>query len=632
MNFFERQNSAKRKTKFLIVLFLLGVFGVCFGISYAIGVLLINNYEDKLILSPISIYQNMSPELLLYPFFGAFTVIIAGSLYKISQLSNNSGVFIAKSLDGKLLTKRTANANELMLLNIVDEMSIASGIPSPPVYLMDKDDTINAFAAGMTYDDAVIGVTKGAVELLTREELQGVIAHEFSHIFNGDMKLNIRSIGILHGILCISLVGEFIARSARNSRKNGGGVILIGISLYVVGYIGLFFGSLIKAAINKEREYLADASATQFTRYPKGLASALKKIGGTGSVISSAKADEFSHLYFSNGVKNFFSFSTHPPLEKRIRALEPNWDGSFILPKPVIYSSKEIQKSTKKNEEKIQKTITIAAVLNEINNIGDITFEKLDKASQKIDKIPKFLYDGTADALKAQLTVFALLLDKNKEIQKLQTDIIERDFFTSNKKEIFENFESIKSMLSNLSRDTYLKLIQIAMPTLKTLTKEQYFRFKTTIISLVEADKNISWFELNLKYLVLYPLDITFGIRKIPQEVYSRIEAIKYEIEIILSAITYSQFLNDKQANEAFLKAMKAFNITALKYIFSKDISWISLENAYWEVQKAKLHLRKKILEMVVSCLKTDFDKLLEQDIETVHAISALLHLPVSID
>ncbi|MDR3177420.1 MAG: M48 family metallopeptidase [Campylobacteraceae bacterium] len=630
MNFFEQQKRAERKSKFLTLLFLLGTLGVCAAVCYVAGVIILyasRDYGGGL--SPSDILKAAQPEFLLTFFFGTLMLIVLGSLHKIFQLSRDSGKTIASSLGGRRLSKNNASANELTLLNIVDEMSIASGIPSPTVYLLDQDDSINAFAAGTTYDDAVIGVTKGSIDFLTRSELQGVIAHEFSHIFNGDMKLNIRSIGVLNGILLISLIGEIIIRSLSKSRnkKGGGAALAIGLALYLIGYIGLFFGSLIKAAINRQREYLADASAAQFTRYPKGLADALKKIGGASSLISSANADEFSHLYFSSGVKNFFSFSTHPPLKNRIKTLEPHWDGNYISPKRVLYTKEAIQKPAK---EKVMKTITIAAVLNEINNIGSITSDKLETANKKIDSIPKLLRENSIDAFSAQFIIFAILLDKNEKIRKIQTDIVTQNFFAPNNESLKRDFDAVVSQILNLARDMYLTLIQISMSALKTLSKEQYLKFKTVINQLIEADRNISWFELNLKYLVLYPLDIAFGIRKIPQEIYSHIAAVKFDAEVMLSAITHAQFADDKQANEAFEKIAKIFDIN-IKYIPSENISFVLLENAYEQIQKAKPLLRKKVLEMAIMCLKTDDEKLSQQDIETIHALCALLHLPISV-
>src|SRR5262249_35991212 len=219
---------------------------------------------------------------------------------------------------------------------------IASGTPVPPVYLLEREDGINAFAAGYTPGDAVIGVTRGCIRNLTRDELQGVIAHEFSHIFNGDMRLNLRLIGLLYGILLISMTGWIIFRSTANAyqyedrregdRRGGNPWPLLGLALFVLGYIGVFFGNLIKAAVSRQREFLADASAVQFTRNPDGIAGALKKIGALeeGSHVRTPEAQEASHLFFGDAVGHLLGmFATHPPLVERIRRIAPSFAGDF---------------------------------------------------------------------------------------------------------------------------------------------------------------------------------------------------------------------------------------------------------------------------------------------------------------
>jgi Zn-dependent protease with chaperone function len=226
------------------------------------------------------------------------------------------------------------------LLNVVEEMALASGTPTPPVYLMDREDGINAFAAGFSPNDAVIGVTRGTATRLDRDELQGVIAHEFSHILNGDMRLNLRLMGLLHGILIIGMLGYFILRMSffsqgrRRSRdgKDGVPIVVIGAGLAVIGFAGTFFGNLIKAAVSRQREFLADASAVQFTRHPDGIAGALKKIGGfaQGSSIENPNAPIASHMFFGRATSGFNAmFATHPPLAERIRRVDPSWDGEF---------------------------------------------------------------------------------------------------------------------------------------------------------------------------------------------------------------------------------------------------------------------------------------------------------------
>ena len=230
---------------------------------------------------------------------------------------------------------------ERRLVNVVEEMAIASGVRIPEIYVL-PEEGINAFAAGFSTDDAAIAVTDGCLKTLNRDQLQGVIAHEFSHILNGDMRLNIRLIGLLFGILLLAITGQILLRSTlysggrRRDSKSGGAVMviaLVGLALILIGYIGVFFGRLIQSAVSRQREFLADASAVQFTRNPDGLAGALKQIGAhaSGSVLRNNHATEASHLFFANGLQSSFMnlFATHPPLVERIRAIDPSFDGDF---------------------------------------------------------------------------------------------------------------------------------------------------------------------------------------------------------------------------------------------------------------------------------------------------------------
>ena len=302
-------------------------------------------------------------------------IILVGTLYKTWRLSGG-GHNVARLLGGRPVDPNTSDAQERRVLNIVEEMAIASGLPVPTVYLLDNEEGINAFAAGFTPQDAVIGVTRGTIELLSRDELQGVIAHEFSHIFNGDMRLNLRLMGVLHGILVIALVGYFILRlSVRgaSSRRKGGGaaaiIPMVGLALLVIGYVGVFFGRVIKSAVSRQREFLADASAVQFTRNPGGIGGALKKIGGLteGSVVMSPNAEQVSHFFFSDGkfgkVRRAFSgvtpfnfLATHPSLRDRIRRIEPSWNGRYpetVEPTQPEPESRAKRQTTKERAEKL---------------------------------------------------------------------------------------------------------------------------------------------------------------------------------------------------------------------------------------------------------------------------------------
>ncbi|MEO0852853.1 MAG: M48 family metallopeptidase, partial [Cyanobacteria bacterium J06648_11] len=327
MNFFEHQDKARQNTTQLVGLFVLSIaFTIVafYGAALAIAAIAEPGWVS-------SVWQ---PELFGLIAIAVVAIVGFGTATKTWEL-RQGGWVVAESLGGRRVELATDDPGEQRLLNVVSEMAIASGVPVPQVYVMDDEASINAFAAGYSAGDAAIGVTRGCIEQLDRDELQGVIAHEFSHILNGDMRLNIRLMGVLQGILLIYLMGNFIFRgtfylgsgrsySRRRDRGDGGSgrsrlvMFLAGLAMMVIGSIGLFCGRAIKSAVSRQREFLADASAVQFTRNPNGLAGALMKIGGLseGSKISSPQAEAASHLFFGNAVSQLSAaFATHPPLK-----------------------------------------------------------------------------------------------------------------------------------------------------------------------------------------------------------------------------------------------------------------------------------------------------------------------------
>ena len=317
-DFFERQDIARRNTSRLVLLFVLAVLAIMLSIDLLLAATMGYLSRDP---ATGAIDWSLAGDLQLVGIavVGTLVVVGGGTLFKIAQL-RGGGRVIVEELGGRRLNPDTSVPAERQFLNVVEEMVIASGTPAPPVYLLDEEEGINAFAAGFTINDAVIGVTRGAVERLPRDELQGVIAHEFSHILNGDMRLNIRLIGLLNGILIIGILGYFMLRVAafsgsrhrRSSRDSSPlPMLALGAGLLVVGFLGTFFGNLIKAGVSRQREFLVDASAVQFTRQPAGIAGALKRIGGflRGSTVQSPNAPEASHMFFgraTSGLKALF--------------------------------------------------------------------------------------------------------------------------------------------------------------------------------------------------------------------------------------------------------------------------------------------------------------------------------------
>ncbi|KAF2394399.1 M48 family metallopeptidase [Pseudomonas frederiksbergensis] len=333
MNFFAQQRQAKHRTALLVLLMSLAVLSLITVTSLIFSLDRANDGSDTLVIK----WQNFA-----MPASIIVGVVLLGSLAKYAQLLAG-GKVIAEELGGRQIDQGGRTLEEQRLLNIVEEMALASGVTVPTVYLL-PDEGINAFAAGFTPKDAVIGVTQGAITLLTREELQGVIAHEFSHIYNGDMRLNMHMVAVVSGLLVLGLMGGLILLkvSQGNQRDNRFKIVglFIGLILCVAGFAGSLLGSLIKAAVSRQREFLADATAVQYTRNPDSIAGALKKIGGyaQGSHINAKRAGEFSHLFFSPGTSSVMErlFATHPDLSERIRRIDAQWDGTF----PMIEAAK----------------------------------------------------------------------------------------------------------------------------------------------------------------------------------------------------------------------------------------------------------------------------------------------------
>ncbi|MCL1887837.1 MAG: M48 family metallopeptidase [Kiritimatiellaeota bacterium] len=339
LDFFQQQDNARRSTKWLVLLYIVAVLGVALGIHAVFGGLIMWGADEE---SPLTFAEAfLNPNLAACTF--GLTLLLIGicSVYKILAL-RQGGPVVAKLMGGTEVAANTTNFAEKRLLNVVEEMALASGVTMPRVYVMREEKGLNAFAAGWSPDNAAVAVTAGLLATLNREELQTVIAHEFSHVLNGDMRLNIRLIGVLHGIFALTILGYWVMRiaprlassSSSSSKKKDSGaggaamaVFLIGLAVWIIGQIGFWIGRLIQASVSRKREKLADASAVQFTRNPFALADALKLIGSQGGKLKSANTSEVSHMLFACGANSLLA--THPPILERVRACDPTFDGDF---------------------------------------------------------------------------------------------------------------------------------------------------------------------------------------------------------------------------------------------------------------------------------------------------------------
>lgn len=505
MDFFERQSRAQGRTRWLIVYFVLAVLGIIAALHVTFTLLLGVPLGDL--------------EVLGWVAGGVAATVLIGCAVKMAELSQGGRV-VAAMLGGEPVAVNTQDLNERKLLNIIEEMSLASGVPVPEVYLL-PDASINAFAAGHGPGDAAIGVTRGCIEQLSRDELQGVIAHEFSHLLHGDMKLNVQLIGLLNGILCIALIGAFLFRisiyaprsRSSDDRKGGLTVALLagGAALYLIGWIGVFFGNLIKAAVSRQREFLADASAVQFTRNPHGIAGALAKIGKLTSRLASPRASEASHLFFGNGVADswFALFATHPPLEERIRAIDPNFnpeDVRVAQPPPLPPESAQPQ-----------------------DNL--LRPQSLGRAAALLAALPGFAGETVRDLHGACAFVYALLLDERDNIRAEQLRDLKVD--DAMRAEMFRLY----SRRAEIPLEQRLPLVDLVIPTLRHLSPDQYAAFRDNVRHLVETDREIHLFEYALQKTILRHLELFFTRSRGPGVKYRSVVPLLSEVSALLTGL-----------------------------------------------------------------------------------------------
>lgn len=474
-NFFTQQDNARRNTRLLVVLFALAVL-LLVALTNAL-VLVTLGFVDSNQLSeqywhtlPLNIVAGVSIAVLV--------AVALAVLFKWLQLQNG-GKVVAESLGGVRLSPASQNPLERRLLNVVEEMAIAAGTPVPPVYVL-PEASINAFAAGYSPADAVIGVTRGCLEQLDRDELQGVIAHEFSHILNGDMRMNIRLIAVLNGILFLGHIGYYILRGSRgstirrsssNNKNSGGGIVLLGLGLVIIGYLGAFFGNLIKAAVSRQREFLADASAVQFTRNPRGIAGALKVIGShsSHSKITNANADENSHLFFGEAISRWASiFATHPPLASRIKRLEPHWNGKFPSPRP-----KQQAESDAGTAEKATASDTTESTANAATPSATERFQQV---------LPLLLLHSSRQSEPAAALVCCLLLSQEEASRTCQLQQIKAVGWPDLLAQVDQLCDSVEQ-LDTLSK---VQLLQRLIPALKALPVAKFRQFEQLLDNLLD--------------------------------------------------------------------------------------------------------------------------------------------------
>ena len=543
MDFFARQEASRRTSRALVGVFLLAFVLVALATTIVVAAALrLYTENNSLFLGTESWGQWLGANgaLVLGVAIGSFGLMVVASAYRTAQLSRGGG-HVARSLGGTRVTGDGADPLERRLVNVVEEMALASGLPVPEIYVLEQEAAINAFAAGRTGGDAAIAVTRGALERLTRSELQGVIAHEFSHILNGDMRLNQQLIGLSFGILVLSLIGRWLLRSMRfarasRGRNNGGGIaaaVAIAIALLIIGGIGVLLSRLIKAGVSRQRERLADASAVQFTREPEGLAGALKKIGGYSARIESVDTEEVAHMLFEGRSSAFSGWlATHPPLLERIRALEPNFDPrdlpTSVEPLPVSGAAEAAENGG------------AAGLVSAAAGPAPASASPLERAGEIAAPAGRALHEAIPDELHhaarsregSLLLIVALALSSEATTRRKQLAFVEQQLGGTRS----DICKRLLGELDRASREIRLPVLELTLPALRQRPRAEltYLTELTTRVQALETTPSLFDFVL-VRLVKAYLRDVP-GVEPAPRRTDRALDA-REAVRVLLATV-----------------------------------------------------------------------------------------------
>jgi Zn-dependent protease with chaperone function len=539
MDFFERERHVRAASRRLVVLFVLAVLGITALVNVAVIAAAVSQGKATA--------QDLIGTSVLVS--GAVLLIIGGvSVVKTLSLRQGGGVKVAESLGGVPLPDIPTDPKLKRYRNVVEEIAIASSTPVPVLYYLPEEAGINAFAAGYTPADAAVCVTQGSLDRLNRDELQGVIAHEFSHIVNGDMRLSIRLIGVLAGILALWVVGHTVLYAGRTltllfgrSRDRvtgaiaatGVGLLVLGIVVLVAGWLGVFFGRLIKAAFSRQREYLADASAVQFTRQTSGLTGALKKIGGleAGSQLRSPKTENVSHMLFGEGKKAAALYATHPPLLQRIQVLEPGFTPSNLdelrkswsaqppdgmqedyrmglVDAPVAQAAAPVPQAAPAVSQApaVQQAAPRRVDAREYTaSVGNPTSASYEAGARIRKAIPEHLADLAHNPTTAVPLIYGLVFDRSQDIRNVQYGIVAQ----YHGRQMADEAWRCGAQLADLDPSLRLPLASIAFPSLRSRSEAQTRLITSVLRELIHAEGQVNVFEYCLGTLVFVGLHET---------------------------------------------------------------------------------------------------------------------------
>ncbi len=579
MDFFAQQDEARRASRWLVLWYLLAVAFVvaCFNLAAALVYAAFSWGQ----LMPLATHLAVS---------GVVAAIILGvTLHRMWQMSEG-GPAVAALLGAHYLDRSHCTPAEAKLLNVVEEMAIASGIAVPPVYLLRGETAINALVAGHTPNEAVIVATQGAVQQLSRDELQGVMGHEFSHILNGDMALNVRLVSLLAGIACFGEWGEAMvyagaAEAAKKSREERGGEVLValfGAAIAFIGFPGLFAAEAIKAAISRQRELLADAASVQFTRNPDGIAGALDSIRylKAGTTLRTAYAIELSHMFFAPAIVRWWAWPSHPPVEERIRRAHPRF---------MQEDYRRTRHASTYRDGRVAVLDGAGNVVKVMGGLGALAAVIEAPRPEHVDHARRLL-----EALPAQTR------------QRLATP---------------EGAQQI--VLEGLGQAQQLLIFELALPALKQLPQKRRDTFLAEVRRRVEADRKVTLAEFVQATLLRQHLREGAG-KPIPTK-FGKVEDVAQDAHVILSLIAHAS-QGDTEAAHAKGKAVLGVELPGA--LPAAELTAARLETALERLRHLQPFQKPRVLKACVETAAADGTFRLAEA-ELVRAVAATLDCPL---
>jgi Zn-dependent protease with chaperone function len=639
MNFFERQAAARSQSKRLLLLFICAVFAIIGAVSGGVFLMLLLG-ADARELQRVGGAAGLladSAGLLLFTALATALVIGAASLYRVASL-RGGGVAVARAMGGREVSEDTRDPELRRLRNVVEEISIASSLPVPAIFVMEDEPGINAFAAGYSPGDAAVAVSRGALLHLNRDELQGVVAHEFSHVLNGDMRINIRLMGVLFGILALGVIGARVlelTRGGRNSR-DAAPVVIIALILMIVGYVGLFFGRLIKAGVSRQREFLADASAVQFTRQTHGIAGALKKIGGlqVGSKLASAETEEVAHMLFGEGMGFSGLFATHPPLHARIKALDPSFNPSELkrlqaqwLKEPPHGMEEDIalgltQRS--RGELPSREAQVELQVERVVEQVGAPDVDDFLRAGDARAAIPPAIDLALQQPERSQALLLALLLDRDPQLRSQQLHAV-RELLGA---EAAEAVPVEAALLIGLHPALRLPLLLLALGTIRHLGRVGQQRLIDTVDALIHADGELELFEYMTGLLLSRQIEDALDPRGRARAGMLKLSEAGVAVADLLAVLAWYGHEGEIEARRAYLSALHAA-LPQMARAYAPPQDWRHrLEQALPTLDRIDPPGKRLLIEAMVVAITHDQRVSLEEA-ELLRAVCAYLRCPL---